>query len=98
MAHSSIMGRRGNKLTHWLIVLLILAINENWCMFRPSNFKEWMTVNFLNLALFTKVKIGTNATFVTNALNWGAITSVTRNSVMHLRSLIGSSLTEVFNH
>lgn len=67
-------------------------------MLRLSNLKEWMLVHLFNFTSVTEVKVATDTALVANALNRANTTAVTGYSVVDLRCLVSSSLTEVVNH
>lgn len=61
--------RRGHRLIHWLVLAFILALNESWSMFRPSDLQEWMAMRLFDFALLTVVEIRAYTALVANALN-----------------------------
>jgi hypothetical protein len=57
-----------------------------------------MLVNLINFAIFTEVKIRAHAALVSDTLNRAGSTTVTGDSVMHLRRLLSSPLAKVIHH
>lgn len=90
--HALVLIAWWNAALHWLVVLLILAVDKSWCMFSLSDFQEWMTVSFLSFAFITKVEVWADTALITDSLNRTSLASVTSYTVMNLRSLIGRLL------